>query len=919
MDSKGEPLAEFEAEPQPCFPPASHPISPARPTPRRRTLDSLTPDLATTTDLAVGGMSCASCAGRVERALTRLPGVLSAAVNLATERARVSVAHGGPDAAALAAAVRAAGYDVGTDTIDLAVSGMSCASCVGRVERALRRVPGVLDVSVNLATERSRATVLAGVRPDALRAALHAAGYDAATPAETAAGQGTTPGQRDTPSDRAADPTRPDARAISTARVASAARMAWSRLNGEGAQAALAALLCAPLLAAMGLHAAATLGLNPHGPGIPGPRTLGPDAWMLPGWWQFALALPVQVWLGARFHRGAWRALRAGVGSMDLLVSLGSSAAFALSLWALAQAGPHPARPPALYFESAALIITFVLFGKWLERRARGQTAQAIRALAGLRPDTVRVLRDGRETEIPLDDLRLGEHVVVRPGERIAADGVVRDGAGAVDESTLTGEPLPADKSPGDVVTGGTLNRDGRLVVEVRALGTQSVLGRIIESVETAQASKAGVQRLVDRVSAVFVPAIVALALLTFAGWWLAGAGVPAAVLDAAAVLVIACPCALGLAAPTALVVGTGAAARHGILIRDAAVLEQAAAIGVVAFDKTGTLTLGRPAVQSLVPAPGQDTRDLLATARALSEGSEHPLAAAIRTRADADGIAVVPVLDFRALPGRGVSARVAGRATVLGSRRLLDELGVALGSLADEAATLEARGCTVSWLAEPGVLPSDAPVSATPGRVLGLVALGDTLRPGAVRGVQRLRARGIESVLLTGDNAGAARHVAAAVGIDRVWPALLPADKAAVLATLRGPEPSRRGVSARRFARPRRLVAMVGDGVNDAPALAAADLGIAMGSGSDVALHSAGLALLRADPALVADALDVAGRTQRKIRQGLAWAFAYNLIGIPLAAAGLLSPAIAGGAMALSSVSVVANALLLRRWRPRP
>ncbi len=901
-----------------CLPPHL----PSRLTPRRRTLDSLTPDLAATTDLAVGGMSCASCAGRVERALTRLPGVLSAAVNLATERARVSVAHGGPDAAALAAAVRAAGYDVGTDTIDLAVSGMSCASCVGRVERALRRVPGVLDVSVNLATERSRATVLAGVRPDALRAALHAAGYDAAAPTATATGQGTTPGQRSTPgttpSDCAADPTRPDARPIFTARGVSAARTAWHRLNGEGAQAALAALLCAPLLAAMGLHAVATLGLNPHGPRIP-----GPDAWMLPGWWQFALALPVQVWLGARFHRGAWRALRAGVGSMDLLVSLGSSAAFALSLWALAQAGPHPAHPPALYFESAALIITFVLFGKWLERRARGQTAQAIRALAGLRPDTVRVLRDGRETEIPLDDLRLGEHVVVRPGERIAADGVVRDGAGAVDESTLTGEPLPADKSPGDAVTGGTLNRDGRLVIEVRALGTQSVLGRIIESVEAAQSSKAGVQRLVDRVSAVFVPAIVALALLTFAGWWLAGAGVPAAVLDAAAVLVIACPCALGLAAPTALVVGTGAAARHGILIRDAAVLEQAAAIGVVAFDKTGTLTLGRPAVRSLVPVPGQDARALLATARALSEGSEHPLAAAIRARADADGIAALPVLDFRALPGRGVSARVAGRATVLGSRRLLDELGVALGPLADEAATLEAQGCTVSWLAEPGVLPSDtapdASVSTTPGRVLGLVALGDTLRPGAVRAVQRLRARGIESVLLTGDNAGAARHVAAAVGIDRVWPALLPADKAAVLATLRGPEPSRRAILARRFARPRRLVAMVGDGVNDAPALAAADLGIAMGSGSDVALHSASLALLRADPALVADALDVARLTQRKIRQGLAWAFAYNLVGIPLAAGGLLSPAIAGGAMALSSVSVVANALLLRRWRPRP
>ncbi|MGI3778139.1 MAG: heavy metal translocating P-type ATPase [Janthinobacterium lividum] len=843
-------------------------------------MDSLPPDLAATADLAVTGMTCASCVGRVERALSRLPGVRSVAVNLATERARIAVAEGGPDPAALAAAIRAAGYDVGTDTIDLAVSGMSCASCVGRVERALRRVPGVLDVAVNLATERARATVLAGTRPDALRDALHAAGYDAAPPPAAGAGQGAP---------------------AATLSLRAAAR----RLDGEGAQAALAALLSAPLLAAMALHALAAVG-----PQALGSHAAMTDAWMLPGWWQFAFALPVQLWLGARFHRGAWRALRSGVGSMDLLVSLGSSAAFALSLWSLIHAD-DPAHPPALYFESAALIITFVLFGKWLERRARGQTAQAIRALAGLRPDTARILRDGAEATIPLDDLRLGDRLVVRPGERIAADGLVRDGAGAVDESTLTGEPIPADKSPGDPVTGGTLNRDGRLVVEVQALGTASVLGRIIESVEAAQSSKASVQRLVDRVSAVFVPAIVALAALTFAGWWLAGAGVPAAILDAAAVLVIACPCALGLAAPTALVVGTGVAARHGILIRDAAVLEQAGAIAVVVFDKTGTLTAGRPAVHALVPAPGHDARALLATARALSEGSEHPLAAAIRAHADA--IPAAPVLDFRALPGRGVSARVAGRATVLGSRRLLDELGLAPGPLAADAAALEAQGHTVSWLAEP------ATPDATPGRVLGLVALGDTLRPGAARAVQRLRERGIESVLLTGDNDGAARHAAAAVGIDRVWSSLLPADKAAVLATLRAPAAPPRGAFARLFSRPHGLVAMVGDGVNDAPALAAADLGVAMGSGSDVALHSAGIALMRADPALVADALDIAARTQRTIRQGLGWACAYNLVGIPLAAAGLLDPAIAGAAMALSSVSVVANALLLRRWRPRP
>ncbi|HEY0524259.1 MAG TPA: heavy metal translocating P-type ATPase [Stellaceae bacterium] len=825
-------------------------------------------------DLGIAGMTCASCVRRVEKAVAAVPGVAGVVVNLATERARIALAPGKPDAVAAAAAaageaVRKAGYEPVAAIFDLAIDGMSCASCIGRVEKALRRVPGVTAAEVNLATERARVTALAGaVTTDGLAAAVEAAGYHA-RPLRDAALGAAPGGGEDAETTAAAERSRRELRHV-----------------------LFAAALSAPLLLGM---AGDLAGLD----------------LMPPGWVQFALASVVQFWLGARFYVAAGKAVRAGAGNMDLLVALGTSAAWGLSTWRLLAAphGAHGMTAPHLYFEASSVLIAFVLLGKWLEGRAKGQTAAAIRALMDLRPETARLRRpDGFETEVPAAEIRVGDVVVVRPGERIPVDGRVIEGAGSVDESMLTGESLPVDKESGARVTGGSINRDGRLVVETMAVGAETMLARIVRLVAGAQASKAPIQRLADRVSAVFVPAVLLAALVTFAGWWLATGDAAAALIDAVSVLVIACPCALGLATPTAIMVGTGAAARHGILIKDAEALERAQAITSVAFDKTGTLTEGRPEVTDLVPAPGTEAAELLRLAAALQAGSEHPLAAAVRARAAADGVAPpASAAGFRALAGRGVSGTVddgngpGRRAVALGSRRLAEESGADLAALERQAASLAAAGRTVSWLVETAPAQAQAPA---PGRVLGLVAFGDAVKPTAAAAVARLKARGIETVMLTGDNWGAAEAVAAQLGIDRAVAEVLPEGKAEAVAALRGDG---------------RVVAMVGDGVNDAPALAAADIGMAMATGADVAMHTAGVTLMRGDPALVADAIDVSRRTYAKIRQGLFWAFAYNVLGIPLAAAGLLSPVVAGAAMALSSVSVVLNALTLRGWRSEP
>lgn len=726
----------------------------------------------------------------------------------------------------------------GLDNTVLSIHGMTCASCVARVEKALRAVPGVRGASVNLALDK--ASVQGAAAPDVLVAALRAAGYEAGIEAPDAAASVPPPRQ-----------------------AGAGALPAWWPV-------AAAMLLSLPLVLPM-LAA-------------PFRRDL-----MLPGWLQLALATPVQFWLGARFYRAGWKALRAGSGNMDLLVALGTSAAYGLSVYLLLTAGGHGAHAqPHLYFESSAVVITLVLLGKWLEGRAKRQTLAALDALGRLRPATALVRRAGLDVELALGELRVGDLMVVKPGARVAADGVVVEGRSHLDESLLTGESLPVPKEPGERVAGGAVNADGLLLVEATAVGAATMLARIIRMVEDAQAVKAPIQRLVDRVSAVFVPAVLALALATLLGWGLANGDWQAALLNAVAVLVIACPCALGLATPTAVMVGTGAAARHGILIKDAEALETAHALQVVVFDKTGTLTEGKP---RLLACDGPDPARLLALAASVQQGSSHPLAGAVLEEAARQGLRPQRALAARALPGRGVEAEVDGAVIVLGNRRLMDELKLPATGAEDH----EALGRTVSWLVE-----------RRDGRatVLGLLAFGDRIKPGAQGAVAHLKRIGIEPVLLSGDSAGAARNVARLLGIEQVHAEVLPADKADIIAALR---------------RGGRKVAMVGDGINDAPALAAADVGMAMATGTDVAMYSAGVTLMRGDPGLVPDAIAVSRRTYRKIRQNLGWAFVYNVIGLPLAAFGLLDPVLAGAAMALSSVSVVANALLLRRWTATP
>ncbi|MGI9154123.1 MAG: copper-translocating P-type ATPase, partial [Rubrivivax sp.] len=566
---------------------------------------------------------------------------------------------------------------------------------------------------------------------------------------------------------------------------------------------------------------------------------------------------------------------------------------------------------PHLYFESAATVITLVMLGKWMESRAKRQTLAALEALRRLRPETARIRRQGVETEVPLSALRVGSEVVVHPGERLPTDGVIIEGRTHLDESLLTGESLPVAREAGHKVTGGALNLEGLIVVRTTAVGAETQLARIVRLVESAQARKAPIQQLVDKVSAVFVPAVIVIALVTGLAWWLLRGDAVAAILNAVSVLVIACPCALGLATPATLMVGTGMAARHGILVRDAQALETLRTVRIVAFDKTGTLTQGRPRLTACVSLSGQaeDDARLLRWAAALQAGNDHPLARAVL---DAQGHDVEPapaVSGLQVVAGRGVEAVLQGRLLRLGSTRWLGESGLEPGPLQPRAAQAAASGQTVSWLFTPGSTDSAA-IGQGQGQaqVLGLLTFGDQAKAGAVQAIARLRARGLRVVMVSGDNQGAAESMARTLGIDEVRAEVLPGDKAQVVGELKSGLPAGEGV------------AMVGDGVNDAPALAAADVGLAMaaeGAGTDVAVETAGLTLLRGDPTAVVDAWELSWAVRRKLRQNLSWAFAYNVVGIPLAALGLLSPMVAGAAMAMSSVSVITNALTLRRWRP--
>lgn len=727
-------------------------------------------------------------------------------------------------------------------SLDIGIGGMTCASCVTRVEKALKKVPGVTEASVNLATESARVRFAPSEQMEArLRRAVRDAGYEP----------------------RAAD-------ALEQADDASP----WAGF----APVAIGLLLSAPLA-------------------LPMVGDLLGRHWMLPAWAQALLATPVQFILGARFYVAGWHALKAHSGNMDLLVAIGTTAGWALSMWLWLTAEPDVM--VHLYFEGSAVVVTLVLLGKWLEARAKRQTTAAIRALHALRPDIAHLIGREGEVDVPVAEVLVGDTLAVRPGERFPVDGILLEGHTQVDESMLTGEPLPVPKDAGDRLTGGSINGDGRVLMQVSAVGNETVLAQIIRLVEDAQAAKAPIQRLVDQVSAVFVPVVLGIALATLLGWLWQGAGMEAAIIHAVAVLVIACPCALGLATPAAIMAGTGVAAKHGILIKDAQAIEVAHKVDTVAFDKTGTLTVGQPRLTALAVAPGQDEAALLQAAASVQSGSEHPLARAVMAAAQARGLVLEAPDNVRAVPGRGSEGEVGVKSYLIGSLRWMDELGVRLGDLADPATELQAQGATLSALVE----------RTTDGLTLrALMAFGDEPKPGARDALAALRARGIRTVMISGDNRGAAEAMARRLGLrpeaGEVLAEVLPGDKAAQVMALK--------------AGGQHTVAMVGDGVNDAPALAAADVGMAMGNGTDVAMHAAGITLMRGDPQLVAAALDVSDRTVAKIRQNLFWAFIYNIAGIPLAALGYLNPVVAGAAMAMSSVSVMTNALLLRRWRPR-
>ena len=731
--------------------------------------------------------------------------------------------------------------------LNIGIGGMTCASCVARVEKALKKVSGVQTATVNLATESARIVYTPADQTEArLRRAVRDAGYEP--------------------------------------RVASAAidvpdASPWAGFMPVGIGLALSLPLVLPMLGDLfGKH------------------------WMLPPLWQFLLATPVQFVLGTRFYKAAWGAVKAFSGNMDLLVALGTTAGWTLSMWLWLTAGDG--NIPHLYFEGSAIVITLVLLGKWLEARAKRQTTSAIHALHGLRPDVAHLMGVEGEVDVPVAEVLVGDRIVVKPGERFPVDGTLLEGLTQVDESMLTGEPLPVAKETGGKLTGGSINGEGRVVMQVTAVGSQTVLATIIALVEDAQAAKAPIQRLVDQISAVFVPVVLMIALVTLLGWWLTGHAFELAVINAVAVLVIACPCALGLATPAAIMAGTGVAAKNGILIKDAQALELAHKVDVVAFDKTGTLTVGQPKLTTLLVPPGakntqgMDALEALHMAASLQSGSEHPLAKAVVDDAKRKSVVMSALTQVRAVPGRGTEGRVDTRTFLIGSLRWMEELKVDITSLAADAITLQAQGATVSAMAE-----------RTPDglRLRAIMAFGDEPKPGAMQALAELRARGIKTVMISGDNRGAAVVMARRLGLrpesGEVMSEVLPGDKAAQVVALK---------------QGGHTVAMVGDGVNDAPALAAADVGMAMGNGTDVAMHAAGITLMRGDPLLVAAALDISDRTVAKIRQNLFWAFAYNVAGIPLAALGFLNPVLAGAAMAMSSVCVMGNALLLKRWKPK-
>ncbi len=823
--------------------------------------------------IGVGGMTCASCVARVERALKKVPGVAEATVNLATEKATVSFATA-TDVGSLLGAIEDAGYEPRRDSVVFDVEGMTSDADAKALELLLRGQPGVTGASVNFATGRAALSFLPGAADvREIKAAAHAAGYGLQEQSDDVE----------------------DHQAVEQARRQSELKRKWLVAGFAG----------------LGLMAAGT-----H-QGIDWLKGYLSVEEILVS--MFLVALLVLPWAGSQFYAAAWKGLKHRTSDMNTLIALGTSAAFIYSsvvtFWPQPFASAHKAhdhmlgdRPP-VYFEASLIIVALILFGRWLEAKAKSSTSLAIKHLVGLRPKTARLLRDGREVDVPVDEVGAGDIVVVRPGEKVPVDGLVLEGRSSVDESMLTGESIPVEKQAGSKVYGATVNKMGVFKMEATRVGRQTALAQIIRLVEEAQGSKAPIQRLADKVASVFVPAVMVIAAVTFLLWALVGpeGALIYATLNAVAVLIIACPCALGLATPTAIMVGTGKGAESGVLIRSASALETAHRIRTVVLDKTGTITEGRPRVTDVLTADAWTEDAALRLAAALERGSEHPLAEAILAASRSRGLDLPDAEGFEAIPGRGIRATVDGKTALFGNAALMDEAGVDLGpGLAEKAAATTAAAKTTMYLAVDGLLAA-------------VIAVADTLKPGAAQAVAGLRRLGIDVVMLTGDNSATAIAVAAQAGITDVIADVLPGEKAAKVRELQATG---------------RIVAMVGDGINDAPALAQADVGIAIGTGADVALEASDITLMRGDPRDIATAIALSKATMRTIRQNLFWAFFYNILLIPVAAGilypvfhdgvpqglgwilgsyGFLNPMLAGGAMAFSSVSVMANSLRLR------
>ncbi|HHV55162.1 MAG TPA: copper-translocating P-type ATPase [Firmicutes bacterium] len=856
---------------------------------KRKNLQRITLDL--------GGMSCASCAVRIEKALAEVPGVRAASVNFAAEKAAVEFDPEQVDVHALVDAVKDTGYSVRTRTRQVGIVGMSCASCVARIEEALRELPAVQKVNVNLATERATIEYVGELSFADIKRKVEEAGYQALNLEETDA------------VDREKAAREAEIRGI------------WRRFVAG-------AVLSLPLFVFM------------LGELLPGLRALLPAAavqLLWSPWFQLALATPVQFGVGLHFYVDAYHALRGRTANMSVLVALGTSAAYFYSLgvtvWGQ-RLGTHH-----VYYETAAIIITLIVLGKYLEARAKGRTSEAIRKLLGLQAKRASVVRDGQEVQVPVEEVMVGDLVVVRPGEKIPVDGVVVEGTSAVDESMLTGESIPVDKKPGDPVIGATINGNGTLRFEATRVGKETVLAQIIRVVEEAQGRKAPIQRYADRVSAYFVPVVIGIAVATLLAWYFVvrPGDFVRALLNMIAVLVIACPCALGLATPTSIMVGTGKGAERGILIRSGEALEVAEKLNAIVLDKTGTITRGKPALTDVIPmlpmpsgVAARSELELLRLAASLERGSEHPLGQAVVAGAEARGLSLVDPEEFEAVPGRGVRGRIEGHEVAVGNRLMMQEAGVWIGNgpsgvraSGAEEAEREARGngSTIAssrhGLAVGRASPEEAAAVASrleqagktamfvavDGQIAGVLAVADTIKPESADAIRRLEQLGLKVYMITGDNRRTASAIAREVGIpaENVLAEVLPQEKAAKVRELQ-----EQGLR----------VGMVGDGINDAPALATADVGFAIGTGTDVAIESADVTLVGGSLVGVVDSIRLSRATMRNIRQNLFWALVYNTLGIPVAAAGFLAPVIAGAAMAFSSVSVVTNASRLRRFR---